>query len=317
MNYYIFGHKKPDLDSVVAPIALASFLTQQDQKNGNTDNKYIPAITEDINPETKFVFDKFMLLVPEIVTASSLTPEDKVILVDHNEADQRLDNLNPDQICAVYDHHKVNLSLNQPITLITQTYGSSNTLIWELFKKDSLEINPQTATMMLCAILSDTVGLKSSTTTPIDRLAIDDLAKSAGITDTKFLTLEIFKAKSNLKSISDEQVVTNDYKIFEFSGKKVFIGQIETVEQNELISSRKVGLLNTMAAVKASSGANLLFLAITDILNVNTKLLILSPEESAVAVKAFSTLPQDSIQDIGAKMSRKKDIAPAIEKALA
>ena len=251
------------------------------------------------------------------MTASSLTPEDKVILVDHNEADQRLDNLNPDQICAVYDHHKVNLSLNQPITLITQTYGSSNTLIWELFKKDSLEINPQTATMMLCAILSDTVGLKSSTTTPIDRLAIDDLAKSAGITDTKFLTLEIFKAKSNLKSISDEQVVTNDYKIFEFSGKKVFIGQIETVEQNELISSRKVGLLNTMAAVKASSGANLLFLAITDILNVNTKLLILSPEESAVAVKAFSTLPQDSIQDIGAKMSRKKDIAPAIEKALA
>ena len=103
--------------------------------------------------------------------------------------------------------------------------------------------------------------------------------------------------------------------MFDFA-KKVFIDQLETVEQAEILTQKKVALLKAMAKVKAEEKVDLLFVAITDILQVNTKLLILGDEEAQVAQKAFGGQVADNILDIGSKMSRKKEIAPAIEKAL-
>jgi manganese-dependent inorganic pyrophosphatase len=169
---------------------------------------------------------------------------------------------------------------------------------------------------MLSAILSDTVGLKSSTTTETDRTAVSDLSVISGITDIDALTLEIFKSKSNIGSLTDEQVITNDYKIFEFGGKKVFISQIETVEQESLISSRKQNLLPALEKTKQNEAVDYIFLAITDILAVNTKLVLSSSAESDLATISFGGIVTDNILDIGPRMSRKKDIAPFIEKAL-
>ena len=171
------------------------------------------------------------------------------------------------------------------------------------------------AKLMLSAILSDTVGLKSSTTTNIDKEAVIDLTTLAGIEDIDSLSLEIFKAKSNISALTDEQVVLNDYKIFDF-GKKVLIGQIETVEQKTLLDSRKKGLLTALQSIKERESVDYLILAITDILKVNTKLLISGVGETELIQKAFGGTIQDNILDIGPKMSRKKDIAPAIESAL-
>ncbi len=309
MKTYLLGHKKPDLDAVVAAIAFAALA-----KNFGAVDTY-PAIVEEINPETKFVFEKFSQTSPEIISAAIVQPDDQFILVDHNEVDQRMEGLNESQIVRIYDHHKVNLNLSNPIEIQIYPVGSSSTIAWSLFKKNNFTIDSQLASLMLCAVLSDTVGLKSSTTTNTDREAVSDLSATAGITDVNALTLEIFKAKSNVGSLTAEQVILNDYKIFDF-GKKVLIGQLETVEQDNLLKDRKPELLSALQSIKEKEVVDFIFLAVTDILKINTRLLILGEGESQVATKAFGGTVTDNILDIGPKLSRKKDIAPAIENAL-
>lgn len=310
MRTYIFGHLKPDLDSVVAALSFAEYARLNGVENPT------PAVIETLNPETKFVFNKFGVTPPALISITNILPEDRVVLVDHNEADQRLAGLNPDQIVAIYDHHKINLSLTQPIEVLVLPLGSSNTVAWTLFKKLQYSINPSLAQLMLCAILSDTVGLKSSTTTETDHQAVTDLSTIANIADTAGLTMEIFKAKSNISGLSDEQLILNDYKIFDFSGHKVLISQTETVEQDTLLNSRKLGLLATLQLIKEREKVDYLILAITDILKVNTKLLVNGVGESHLVQKAFGGTITNNLLDIGSKMSRKKDIAPAIENAL-
>lgn len=309
MKHYIIGHQKPDLDATVAAISLAEYFKLVGDPTGT------PVIADPINPETEFVFNKFNYPVPPLLDVKQITSEDQILLVDHNEEEQRIPGINPDQISGIVDHHKANLNLINPITIDIKPWGSTNTIIYHKFKKQNLVIDQKIAQLMLSAILSDTVGLKSSTTTAKDREAVEQLQALAGITDLDALTLEIFKAKSNLSKLSPEEIVKNDYKVFDFK-QKTFIGQIETVEQEEVITSRKAELLEAMNAVKQQEGVSLLFLGISDVLKVNTKLVILSDAEKAIAELAFGGTTVDNILDIGPKLSRKKEIAPAIEKAI-
>lgn len=308
MITYIIGHRKPDLDAVVAAISVAAF------RKLRGDTNPVAAISDPINPETEFVFKKFSVTPPPQITAANIEAEDKVVLVDHNETDQRLEGLNESNISAVIDHHKVNLNLPNPIKIMVMPVGSTNTIVYLKFKQYGFQIEPQLASIMLCAVLSDTVGLKSSTTTDKDKEAVEALAKIANISDINALTFEIFKAKSNLTALTDEQIVKNDFKIFQFKAK-TFIGQIETVQQHVLLDTRKPQLLAAMQQIKSTEGVDYLYLAVTDILNVNTKLLFITPAEESLAVKAFGGTPMNNVLDIGPKMSRKKDIAPAIEKS--
>jgi len=324
MTTYIIGHKKPDTDSVVAAIAL-QFLYESRNCFGHKNPQ--ASITEAINPETTFLLNKFGVKTPKILSAESITKEDKVILVDHNEASQRLDCLNQDQIVEIIDHHKANLNLNQPIFMTFKAWGSSNTIAYFLMKQNDLRPDKILASLMLAAILSDTVGYKSSTTTAKDKEVGAELAEIAEIGNVDTFTLEIFRAKSDISSLTNEQIVKNDYKIFEFdtagndnnpggSTTKTMIDQLETVEQEIVLTEKKAGLLKAMETVKTEQGVKLLFVAITDILKVNTKLLILSDAEKEIAQKAFGGVVENNILDIGPKMSRKKEIAPAIENAL-
>jgi manganese-dependent inorganic pyrophosphatase len=305
MATYILGHKKPDLDSVVSAICLSLYKQSRGEEA-------TAAITEDINNETKFVLDQIGYTAPAILSAASINSEDKIILVDHNEADQRLEGLNPDQITEIVDHHKVNLNLTSPIAITIIPWGSTATVIWDLYTKNGATIDKTVAFLLLSAILSDTVGLRSATTTDKDREAASSLTKLSGIEDIEAYTFSLFKAKSDINSLSPDEIVKNDYKVFDFS-KKTLISQIETVEQALVLETRKEELLKALQDIKKTEGVELIFLAVSDILNINTKLLILSEAERQVAEKAFAAVTSDGVIDIGPKLSRKKEIAPPIE----
>ncbi len=313
MKTYIIGHQKPDTDSVVAVLAFKHLFDSQDCWNHSNS---IACITHQLNPETQFIFNKFQAKIPKIIKASDIQSEDKVVLVDHNETSQRLEGLNQNQITDIFDHHKLNLNLNHPIFVTTKDWGSTNTIAWHLMNLYKVDIPQQLASLMLCAILSDTVGFKSVVTTERDKKAAQALAQKAKIKDIDTLSLEILKAKSDISSLSDEQIVTNDYKIYNFNNKKIFINQLETVEQKKLLTEKKPNLLKALEIVKQKENVDLAFIAISDILKVNTKLLILSDEEKAVAESAFNGQVKNNLLDIGSKLSRKKEITPAIEKAL-
>jgi manganese-dependent inorganic pyrophosphatase len=311
-NTYIFGHQKPDTDSVVAAMAL-EYLYKNEPAFGYDSPQAV--IVDPINPETTFLFEKFGVTAPKQITADDIKENEQVVLIDHNEETQRLEDLDPDQIVEIVDHHKANINFGKPIFMTFKTWGCSCTIVYYMMKKNNVKPDKTLASLMLAAILSDTVGFKSATTTDKDIKFAKQLSEIAQIDDIAAFTLEIFKAKSNLAEMSCEKIVKNDYKIFEFE-EKTFIGQIETVEQAELLASKKDCLLKAMAKVKQEEDVEVLFLVITDILKINSKLLILSDDEKEVAEQAFDGEVEDNILDIGSKMSRKKEIAPEIEKAL-
>ena len=309
---YIIGHKKPDTDSVVAAMALQYLYQQRDCFEYEQPRA---AIVDPLNPETSYLFDKFEVETPQLITTSDMGSDDQVVLVDHNEASQRLGGLSEDQIVDVIDHHKVNLNLSKPIYMTFKTWGSSCTIVYHLMKQNDVVPDQKLASLMLAAILSDTVGFKGATTDETDKKYGQELAEIAQINNIDAFALEIFKAKSDISALNNKEIVQNDYKIYEFS-QKTFISQLETVEQESLVTTKKDELLAAMLEVKKQQSVELLFVAVTDVLKVSRKLLLAGEEEIAIAQAAFGGTAIDNILDIGPKMSRKKEIAPAIEEVL-
>jgi len=308
---YIIGHTKPDLDSTVAPLAL-KYLFDNVECFGHQ-NQTKAVLAEPANHETKFVFDKFNAQIPEVL--DRVRESDQFILVDHNEKSQRLEGIKDNQIIKIYDHHKLSLDLSLPIFITTKPWGSSNTIIYFLMKQNNLKPSKQIASLMICAILSDTVGLKSPTTTDKDREVLEELNQIAEIKNIDDLTLEIFKAKSDISNLTPIQIVKNDYKIFNFGAHKILVDQIETVEQNKVLGQTS-DLLKAMQQVQKEESLDHIFVVISDILKINSKVLYLTDNDKKVLETAFSQVGKNNVIDIGAKLSRKKQIAPALEKAL-
>lgn len=311
MKIYLIGHKGPDLDATSGPIEYAEFLEKTKRYK---DAEIVPAICDDINKETKFIFKKYNVETPVKISASDITKDDRVILIDHNEEDQRMDGLPNEQIVEIVDHHKIKINFTSPLRIDVRPLGSVSSVIYENFVKEGVEPSKKVASLILASILSDTQGLKSSTTTGWDVKSAEDLSKLTG-EDIEKLTFEIFKAKSDISGFTAEQIVKKDYKVFDFAGKKVFIGQVETVEPEKIIEMKEE-ILKAMDEVKAKEDVGLLFLAITDVLKINSQMLYVTEEEKKIAEEAYNGMGEENVINIGPRMSRKKDIAPEIEKVL-
>ncbi|MEK7595924.1 MAG: manganese-dependent inorganic pyrophosphatase [Patescibacteria group bacterium] len=311
MKIYLLGHIGPDLDAVCAPIEYAEFL---EKAKRYSQAQILPAVCDEINKETKFILQKFDVETPVKISAGDILGEDRIILVDHNEEDQRMKGIDSSQIIEIIDHHKININFTSPLRIDVRPLGSASSVVYENFVKEGIEPSTKIASLILASILSDTQGLKSSTTTGLDASFAQALSKLTGL-DIENLTFEIFKAKSDISGLTPKQIVKNDYKIFDFDSRKVFIGQIETVEPQKALAM-KDKLLNAMEEVKAIEGVGLLYLAITDILKINTQLLYSTDEEKEIVEHAFEGAGEGNVINIGPRMSRKKDIAPPIEKVL-
>ncbi len=314
MRTFVIGHKKPDLDSVVSPMALA-YLYQQEGCFGY--KKPQAALADPINPETTFIFNKLKAKAPPLISTLNFSPKDQFILADHNEPSQRADEIPQDQIVEIVDHHKPNIDLNRPVFITIKVWGSTTTIAWWLMRICDVTPSQQLTQLMVAGILSDTLGLRSPTTTDVDKEALQQLAKIGEISDTEALTLEIFKAKSDLDKLTPEEKVTNDYKIYDFGGEKLLLNQIETVEQDQVLAE-KDNLHNALLKVKEKEAVDYIYLIITDVLQANSKLLYTDNKEKQLAQKAFATATQveENVLDLGPRLSRKKEIAPNFEKVL-
>lgn len=310
---YIIGHAKPDLDSAVAAVSLKYLF---DNVNCYERKKAKAVLADPPNYETQTIFAKFNTPVPEVLIEKQIKLEDRFVLVDHNEISQRLAGISDDQITDIFDHHKVSLNLTTPIFITIKPWGSTNTLIWWLMKISNLKPTKNLASLMISAILSDTVALKSSVTTSTDKKALKQLNEIAQIKDIDALIREIFKAKSNITGLNNKQILARDYKLYDFTGKKILISQLETIEQEKLISQSK-GLIKELEQLKKKMKLDRAFLIITDVLKINSKCFV-APEDEQILTKAFSGAKKlkNGVYDLGPVMSRKKEIVPAIEKAV-
>jgi len=296
---YVIGHKSPDTDTVCSAITYSEFLKK---KKINA----IAAVTEELNSETKYILDYFKVDKP--LKLKSIKGK-KVILVDHNENSQSPEGINEAEVIGIIDHHKIGCSFSAPIFFESKPLGSTATLIAQKMIEQQFKITKQLAGLLISAILSDTVIFKSSTTTEEDVKIAKILAQIAGIKNIKEFGIEIKKQKSNLKGMSAEKIIYSDFKIFEEGNIKFGVGQVETVDLEE-VKEKKTELLKKMKEVMEKEKVSFLILMLTDIINEGSELLICG--EIKYLEKGFNKEVKNDSVYIKKMMSRKKDLVPSL-----
>ena len=163
----------------------------------------------------------------------------KVILVDHNEMNQSAEGLDEAEILEVIDHHKIgDIKTSIPIIFRNMPVGSSNTIIFGMYKENNIEIKKEIAGLMLSGIISDTLLFKSPTTTDRDRMAVEELSKIVDIDLHKY-AMEMFKAGTSLEGYTMEEILFQDFKKFNLVYKNVGISQVFTLDINQIMNKKE------------------------------------------------------------------------------
>ena len=303
---YVIGHKSPDTDSVTSAITYANL------KNALGMKEAVPAAAGDINAETKFLLDYFKVPYPEKLTDAT---DKKVILVDHNEMDQAVDGLNPENIVEIVDHHKIGgIATGKPIFFLNEPVGATGGIIASLYEKNNVPISKEMAGLMMSAILSDTVLFKSPTCTPRDKETVEKLSKIAGVDPMQF-GMELLKAKSDISSKSARDILMGDFKKFDFSGIKSGVGQIEVMDLKDL-EPKRAAILDEMNKMKDAEGLDMIVLMLTDVMKEASDLLFVGSAQAAAGFeKAFDGKIQNNSIYKEKVLSRKKQVIPPLEGA--
>ena len=236
------------------------------------------------------------------------------ILVDHNEYEQSVDGLNQAEIVEIIDHHKIgSIGTNAPINFRNMPLGSTNTILYLMFKEHQIEIPKHIAGLMLSGILSDTLILKSPTSTKVDEEAINYLSKIAEV-DYEEYGMKMFKAASSLEGMTKEQVLFSDFKNFHINDYVVGIGQVLTldIDQIKQVEDEYISLLDSEAQNK---GYDVIGLFITDIITQGSYIYF-NHTSKDIWRKSFQLEELEQGTFISGCISRKKQIVPAIMKVL-
>ena len=239
----------------------------------------------------------------------------KVVLVDHNEKDQAVDNIDKAEIMEIIDHHKLGtLQTMQPISFRNQPVGCTGTIMYQMYGEQKLEIPPIIAGLLCAAIISDTLMFRSPTCTLQDKMAAGALALIADISIEEFAR-EMFKAGSNLKDKSPEEIFYQDYKKFIAEGDVCFgVGQISSMDADEL-KEIKERLLPFMVSECGRHGVSRVYFMLTNIMEQSTELLFYGEGSEEMAVNAFKMQPENGTIYLKGVVSRKKQLIPPLMEA--
>ena len=252
----IFGHKNPDTDTICSSMVKQILC----EKEGNTNVKAVRL--GNVNKETQYALDYLQIEAPELI--EKVEEGQKVILIDHNEFNQSADGIENAKIIEVVDHHRIcNFQTTEPLYYTARPFGCTATILYQEFVAKGIEIEKKEAVLMASAIISDTLLLKSPTTTKYDEKALGELGRIAGIDINKY-GLEMLKAGTDLDDFSEKELINLDAKKFESKGVKCVIAQVNTVSIPDVLK-RKEKLEEEMKNAISENGTDLFVLAITDI----------------------------------------------------
>lgn len=303
---YIFGHQNPDTDAIASAIIMADF----EQLTGNSEAT--PYRLGDINPETKFALDHFEVKAPELL--SDNLDGQEVILVDHNEFQQSAETISDAEIKHVVDHHRIaNFETASPLWYRAEPVGCTATILYKMYKERGFEIKPHIAGLMISAIISDSLLFKSPTCTDEDVNAAKDLKDLANV-DLDEYGLEMLKAGASTTDKSAEELLDMDAKSFNMGDYVTRIAQVNTVDIDEVLN-RKEDLEKAMLETSANEKYDLFVLVVTDIINSDSKILVVGAEKDKVG-EAFKVQLDDGIAFLSGVVSRKKQVVPQITDAL-
>lgn len=296
----IFGHKNPDTDSIMSSMVMANLENQ-------LGNEAIPVRLGKINKETEYVFNYLQIERPEEI--SDIEDGQNVILVDHNESTQSANNISNANILKVIDHHTMNFVAPYQLYYRAEPVGCTATVLYKMYKEYDVEITKTIATLMLSAIISDTLLLKSPTCTKEDKVIAEKLAKIAEV-DLEKYGKDLLKAGTDISDFTPEEVINIDSKLFEKGGKKFKIAQINTADIDDVFQNKayfETAINNEIA----NENLDLYVFAATDILNSNSKIISLG-NDSNIVEKAYGVTLDDHTAMLENVVSRKKQMLPKI-----
>lgn len=293
----VLGHKNPDTDSICSAIAYSNL---KNKLGFDTEAVRLGTISK----ETQFVLDYLKIHAPRLI--NEVQEGDNIILVDHNEAGQSVDGREKATILEIVDHHKIDLKTADPINLRFETVGCSCTIISKMYAERGVEISKEMATVMLSAIMSDTLIFKSPTCTEEDIIQGKKLAEIAGL-DYEVYGKDLLIAGTSLDDKSAYEIVNIDCKPFEFGSQKAAIAQVNTVDISAVLA-RKSELEVVMNELMEKDGLDFVTLMITDIMNNSTELYVVG--DKALTIKTFNMVEGSDTVFLENVVSRKKQIVP-------
>ncbi|MEQ2467621.1 manganese-dependent inorganic pyrophosphatase [Niallia hominis] len=301
----IFGHKNPDTDTICSAIAYAEL-----KKELGVEAEAVRL--GEISGETKFALDYFKKEAPRFIEKASSETK-SVILVDHNEFQQSVEDIKDVTILEVIDHHRIaNFETSDPLYYRAEPVGCTATILNKMYKENNVEIKKEVAGLMLSAIISDSLLFKSPTCTEQDVQAAKELAEIAGVNAEEY-GLEMLKAGADLSDKTVDQLLSIDAKEFSMGTYKVEIAQVNAVDTNDVIS-KQAELESSIQAIITKKGLDLFLLVVTDILNNDSVAVALGNKAQAVE-KAFNVQLETNTALLKGVVSRKKQIVPVLTEA--
>lgn len=230
----------------------------------------------------------------------------RVVLVDHNEASQSAQGIEDAAVIEIVDHHRVgDIQSAGPIMFLNMPVGSTATIIAMRFFELKTELPKEIAGILLSALLTDTVLLKSPTTTEIDHTIAEKLCAVLGV-DMMAYGMELFKSKSEGVSFSAKAAVNADLKEYRAGDHVIAIGQYETVDLSEVFEHREQ-VICEMNTLVEQRGYDVVVLMATDIIREGSEMFAVG--NLKIADKAFDTSFENGSVWMDGVLSRKKQVA--------
>ncbi len=247
-----------------------------------------------------------------IITRSDLVRDyrRRVALVDHNEFSQSVEGIEEAKIVAVVDHHRIggDVKTMDPIIFRVEPLGSTCTVLWRMSLEDGIEIPGGIAEAMLYAILSDTMLLKSPTTTSIDRRAVEDLSRKTGVGLEE--AIEFIRIAMTAGQPMDPRVIVErDYKEYVIGNYRIGVSQVLTPNSRSYIPIIK-RIINYMREYREKRKLNTLVLMITDF--IDEKSIIVAVGDKRIIENALGADLSKGYCEIEKLVSRKKQLIPRI-----
>ena len=247
----------------------------------------------------------------------------QVIMVDHNELGQALDGMEKAEILEIIDHHRLGtIQTLGPVYFRNQPLGCTSTIVYLMYQENKVEIDPQTAGLMMSAIISDTLLFRSPTCTKTDEMAARALAEIAGVDIEKY-AMEMFSAASDLKQKTDREIFYQDFKTFTAGDIHFGVSQVSSLNEEELLSL-KPRLFHFAKEALGEENLDMAFVMLTNILKQDTLLLAVGHRAETLIQNAFLLEPKKESFDFSGEevegytavlenvVSRKKQLIPPL-----
>ena len=235
----------------------------------------------------------------------------QVILVDHNEKSQAVDGIEEADILEIIDHHRLgSMETIGPVFFRNQPVGCTATIVYQMYQENGVTVDKTIAALLCSAILSDTLLFRSPTCTMVDQAAAAALAQIAGINMEEHAKA-MFNAGSNLREKTEEEICFQDFKVFNANGVSFGVGQITSMNQEELDDVRE-RLTDYLEVARVDQHLDMVFLMLTNILEESTELMCCGEGAKARILEAWE-MPEDTervlLKDV---VSRKKQFIPTL-----